>query len=121
MVSFNLRKIIISRSKFWTITYLFIGYFAGRGGLAARSWRRNRRVLDSKPDSAEGSPYLWAQCTPNPISANHPPSCVVRSSEREVPPEVPPTSPSHGSKLRDPFENSPCVASIWDVDVTKLN
>ncbi|GBL53807.1 hypothetical protein AVEN_242662-1 [Araneus ventricosus] len=38
---------------------------SGRGGLAVRSRRQGRRIPDSKPDSTENLPCMWAYCAFN--------------------------------------------------------
>ncbi|GBM86837.1 hypothetical protein AVEN_225059-1 [Araneus ventricosus] len=93
----------------------------GGGGLVIRCLLWGLRAPGSKPDSTED-----LQCI-GPVArqiirsgSNILPLVWCGSLERQVPARVSPSSSDHGLKLRGPSQNSPRVASKWDVNITKL-
>ncbi|GBL91835.1 JmjC domain-containing protein 7 [Araneus ventricosus] len=63
--------------------------------------------------------FLWVGC--HIVVAKRPPVGVVRKFGEGVPAWVSSSSSDCSSKLRGPSQNSPSVASKWDVNITKLN
>ncbi|GBM09798.1 hypothetical protein AVEN_234637-1 [Araneus ventricosus] len=92
-------------------------------GLVVRSRLWGRRVPGSKPNSTS---YLirciWGLLhAKSYIVAKRPPVGVAWKFGEGVPAQVSSSSSDHGSKLRGPSQNSPRVASKWDVNITKPN
>ncbi|GBL93081.1 hypothetical protein AVEN_216440-1 [Araneus ventricosus] len=91
----------------------------GRGGLVARCRPRNpiplkiRRVLS----------LLHTKFYQEGVKHPHTGGSLLRKLGEGgwVPAQVSTSSSDRGSKLRCPFQNSPRVASKWDVNITKLN
>ncbi|GBN28106.1 hypothetical protein AVEN_101084-1 [Araneus ventricosus] len=66
------------------------------------------------------SAVYWDRDTPNNTQgAKRPPRRCVAESWRGMPAQVPSQSSGRGSKLRDPSQNTPRVASKRDVNITK--
>ncbi|GBN28741.1 hypothetical protein AVEN_274929-1 [Araneus ventricosus] len=62
-----------------------------------------KRDPGSNPNFTEGSPRIWAQYMLNLTSwMKRTPAGVDGSLKREMPAQVSPLSPDHGSKLRGP-------------------
>ncbi|GBO03691.1 hypothetical protein AVEN_188121-1 [Araneus ventricosus] len=93
----------------------------GRGGLVLRSRSWGRRAPGSKPASTVDPPCM-GPATFQIIRSGQTPSrwCGVEAW-RGARAQVSSSSSDRGSKLRGPSQNSRCVASKWDVNITKLN
>ncbi|GBM77934.1 hypothetical protein AVEN_35304-1 [Araneus ventricosus] len=76
-------------------------------------------VPGSKPDSTEDPP-VWALLhVKSYLVAKRPPVGVAWKFGEGMSAHVSSSSSDHGSKLRCPSQNSPCVASERDVNITK--
>ncbi|GBN49238.1 hypothetical protein AVEN_216372-1 [Araneus ventricosus] len=93
----------------------------GGGGLVVRSRLWGRRVPGSKPDSTEDSPCMGPVHAESYVVAKRPPVGVVRKFGEGVRAQVSSSSSDCDSKSRGPSQNSPCVASKLDVNITKPN
>ncbi|GBL88461.1 hypothetical protein AVEN_159060-1 [Araneus ventricosus] len=76
----------------------------------------------SKPDSTEDPPCMRAPLhAKSYVGDKRPPAGVVWKFGEGVPAQVSSSSSDSGSKLRDPSQNIPFVASKRDANITKLN
>ncbi|GBM07011.1 hypothetical protein AVEN_63458-1 [Araneus ventricosus] len=95
----------------------------GGGGLVAESLLRDRTTAGPSPDSAVHTGPAYAKCEVKGQTLLF--GCSVEAQRRSVSsrdvPAYDMATPEHGSKLRGPSQNSPCVASKQDVNVIKLN
>ncbi|GBM76099.1 hypothetical protein AVEN_148236-1 [Araneus ventricosus] len=81
------------------------------------SWR----APHSTPDPIEDLQCMWTCFTLNHTQRfKRPPKGECGSMERGVPSQVSSSSSDRSSKLQKPFQNSPCDASKYYVNLTKL-
>ncbi|GBN11402.1 hypothetical protein AVEN_275493-1 [Araneus ventricosus] len=74
--------------------------------------------LGSKPNSNKEPPCMWAYVT---SMVKRSPTGMPGSLKKWLPGLVSSWSCKHGSKLRDPSQNSPCVALKRKVNITKVD
>ncbi|GBM28608.1 hypothetical protein AVEN_72179-1 [Araneus ventricosus] len=112
------RLVTRSESKSLLITMEVEITLKSRGGLVVRP--RDQWVPGSKPTSTEDPPCIGPAAL-QPIRSGQTSSrwCGANLGE-EAPSQAPPPLSDPCSKLRGTSQNSPCVASKHDVNITKL-
>ncbi|GBN23758.1 hypothetical protein AVEN_25709-1 [Araneus ventricosus] len=81
----------------------------------------SRRVPGSKPDSTEDPSFISLLHVKSYGGDQTSSRWCGAEVWRGVPAQVLSSSPDHGSKSLGPSQNSPRVASKWDVNIAKLN